>query len=64
MPPFVPQVIGWTLGAVGAAMVAKVLAKEWQRVNDELHPHVAEAAAPQRILKLRRDPRSGVNRPE
>ncbi len=64
MPPFVPQVIGWTLGALGAAVVGKILVKEWQRVNDELHPHVAEAAVPQRILRLRRDPRSGVYRPE
>lgn len=66
MPPFVPQVIGWALGALGAAVVAKVFAKEWRRINDELHPHEPVAAAPgaERIPKLRRDPHSGVYRPE
>ena len=66
MPPFVPQVIGWALGALGAAVVAKVLAKEWQRVNDELHPAepATAAPAPARIPKLRRDPKSGIYRPE
>jgi hypothetical protein len=65
MPPFVP-LIGWALGALGAAVVAKVLAKQWQRVNDELHPHepVTEGAAPGRIPRLQRDPKSGVYRPE
>lgn len=66
IPPFVPQVIGWALGALGAAVVAKVLSKEWQRVNDELHPAepVTEAPAAGRIAKLRRDPLSGIYRPE
>ena len=66
MPPFVPQVIGWALGALGAAVVAKVLSKEWQRINEELHPGepVTEAPASARIPKLRRDPKSGVYRPE
>ena len=63
MPLFVP-VIGWAVGALGAAAVAKLLAKEWRRVNDQLHPHapVAETAAP--MPKLRRDPTSGIYRPE
>jgi hypothetical protein len=66
MPPFVPQVIGWALGALGAAVVAKILSKQWQRVNDELHPaeSVAEAAGAGRIPRLRRDPKSGIYRPE
>ena len=66
MPPFVPQVIGWALGALGAAVVAKVVSKEWQRVNDQLHPaeSVSEAAGSGRIPKLRRDPHSGIYRPE
>lgn len=66
MPPFVPQVIGWTLGALGAAVVAKVLSKQWQRVNDELHSAepVTEAGGGGRIPRLRRDPHSGIYRPE
>jgi hypothetical protein len=63
MPLFVP-VIGWAVGALGAAAVAKLLVREWRRVNDQLHPRgpVAEAAVP--MPKLRRDPISGVYRPE
>jgi hypothetical protein len=65
MPLFISPLIGWALGALGAAVVAKVLAKEWQRINDELHPSepVAETPARETIPVLRRDPKSGVYRP-
>ena len=63
MPLFVP-VIGWALGALGAAAIAKVLVREWRRVNDELHPHEPVAETPVPMPKLRRDPMSGVYRPE
>ena len=60
-----PPVIVWTLAAVGAAALAKVLAKEWQRVNAELDAHErAEAVAREQIPTLRRDPRTGVYRPD
>jgi hypothetical protein len=66
MPLFFPPLIGWALGALGAAMVAKVLAKEWQRVNDKLHAREPFAEAPVRenMPVLRRDPQSGVYRPD
>ena len=66
MPLFLPPLIGWALGALGAAVVAKVVAKEWQRINDELHRRepFTEAAARDNIPALRRDPHSGVYRPE
>jgi hypothetical protein len=66
MPLFLSPLIGWALGALGAAVVAKVLAKEWQRVNDELHPRepFAEARSHEQLPVLRRDPQSGVYRPE
>ena len=66
MPLFIPPLIGWALGALGAAVVAKVVAKEWRRINGELHPSepVAEAPAREKIPALRRDPKSGVYRPE
>ena len=66
MPLFISPLIGWVLGALGAAMVAKVVAKEWQRINEELHPGepVADAPAHESIRVLRRDPKSGVYRPE
>jgi hypothetical protein len=66
MPLFFPPLIGWALGALGVAVVAKVLAREWQRVNDELHPSepIVESPAREKIPVLRRDPKSGVYRPE
>ena len=66
MPLFIPPLIGWALGALGATVVAKVLVKEWQRINGELPQHEPFAEAPVRetIPALRRDPNSGVYRPE
>jgi len=62
---FFPPLIGWALGALGAAVVAKVLTKEWQRINDELHPsETTGGASREKIPALRRDPTSGVYRPE
>jgi hypothetical protein len=65
MPPL-PPVIVWTLAAIGAAALTKVLAKEWQRVNAELdaHERSVEQAAREHIPTLRRDPGTGVYRPE
>jgi hypothetical protein len=66
MPLFFTPLIGWALGALGAVMVAKVVAKEWQRINEELHPGepIGEAPTRDNIPALRRDPKSGVYRPE
>ncbi len=66
MPPFIPQAIGWVLGAVGAAVVGRVLARQWRRVNEELNPHdsLTETPGQGRIPALRRDPQSGIYRPE
>jgi hypothetical protein len=55
-----PPVIALTLAAVGAVALAKVLAREWRRVNTELHPQESDW---QHAPTLRRDP-SGVYRPE
>jgi hypothetical protein len=61
-----PPVIVWTLAALGAAALAKVLAKEWQRVNAELdaHERTGETAVRENIPTLRRDPQTGVYRPD
>jgi hypothetical protein len=66
MPIFIPPLLGWTLGALGAAVVAKILVREWRRVNDELHGGgpLGEASAREKIPVLRRDPKSGIYRPE
>ena len=66
MPLFFPPLIGWALGALGAVVVAKLVAKEWRRINEELHPNgpIAEAPAREQLPVLRPDPTSGVYRPE
>jgi hypothetical protein len=62
----VPPVIAWTLGAIGAVVMSKLLAREWRRVNAELDAQERATAEvrPQEIRKLRRDPVTGVYRPE
>jgi hypothetical protein len=65
-----PPVIAWTLAAVSAVAVSKVLAREWRRVNAELdsqeraNQRASQAVARERLPKLQRDPVSGVYRPE
>jgi len=59
-----PPVIIWMLGALGAAIVGRLVYRESRRVNAELHPEraapVDERAA---ARKLVRDPQTGVYRP-
>ena len=67
MPPLViPPVIAWALGALGAAVIVKFAAKEWRRVNAVLHPRapVREEVPRDKLPTLKRDPASGVYRPE
>jgi hypothetical protein len=61
-----PPVISWTLAAIGAVAISKALAREWRRVNVELDAkdRAAEAVARDQLPTLRRDPQSGVYRPE
>jgi hypothetical protein len=61
-----PPVISWTLAAIGAVAISKVLAREWRRVNAELdaQARAAEAVARDQLPTLRRDPQSGVYRLE
>jgi hypothetical protein len=64
--PVIPPLIAWALGALGAAAVAKVVVKEWRRVNAELDEvKDASAAEPaiEALPKLKRDPDTGVYRP-
>ena len=61
-----PPVIVWAIGTVGAAVVAKLVAKEWRRVNDELdRVRAASVAEGERTARptLSRDPATGVYRP-
>ncbi len=60
-----PPILAVTFGAVAAAAVAKVVVNEWRRINAVLHPPepipVKESAP---LPTLRRDPRTGVYRPD
>ncbi|HVX91671.1 MAG TPA: hypothetical protein VG985_00470 [Xanthobacteraceae bacterium] len=64
----IPPVMIWTLGAVGAIALARVLTREWRRVNAELRPCRAtqstEGPDRARLPRLRRDPVTGIYRPE
>ncbi|MFZ1883040.1 MAG: hypothetical protein WAU53_05420 [Rhodoplanes sp.] len=68
MLPFaIPPIITAAFGALGAASLARVLVREWRRVNAELDrvsPAATERVDRERLPKLRRDPRTGVYRPE
>ena len=66
MPIVIPPVLVFTLGILGAAVIAKVVAKGWRRVNENLHARdsLREAPAREKIPVLRRDPKSGIYRPE
>ena len=61
-----PPVIAWTLAAVGAVAISKVLVREWRRVNAELdaRERAAEPVARDELPTLRRDPNTGEYRPE
>ncbi len=67
MPPVIPPVIAWTLSVLGAAALAKLLVREWRRIEAELHNHPKRSTAePERaqLPKLRRDPVTGIYPPE
>jgi len=68
MPPFViPPLLKWTLGALGAFIAAKWMAREWRRVNEELErARTVPVAEVERagLPKLRRDPATGIYRPQ
>jgi hypothetical protein len=62
MPPLlVPPVVAGALGVLGAVALAKLVAREWRRINDDLDP---ETAVGDDRPRLRRDPASGVFRPD
>jgi hypothetical protein len=64
----IPPVIAWAVGAIGAVVMSKLVAREWRRVNDELDARERDQRAARVRVKergsLRRDPATGVYRPE
>ena len=65
-----PPVIMWVVRLAGVAVAAKLLTREWQRVNDELDAARARPSADPRPSAdarhptLERDPHTGVYRPK
>ncbi|HET9903763.1 MAG TPA: hypothetical protein VFQ27_08710 [Xanthobacteraceae bacterium] len=65
MPFAIPPALALMLGFVGSVALVRWVAKEARRINDTLHPWRADAAGDAEfIIKLKRDPVSGVYRPE
>jgi hypothetical protein len=65
--PSLPPIIAWTLGAIGAVVVMKLISREWQRVNNELdEAKPVRVTDPERarLPTLRRDPVTGEYRPQ
>ena len=64
---FIPQIVVWTAGAVGAYALARFVKREYERVNEELEAArmtpVTNKAEREGNPTLRRDPRTGVYRP-
>ena len=67
VPPL-PHLIAWTIGALGVAALVRLIAKEHRRVNDDLERARADAVTDKneraRHPILKRDPRSGIYRPQ
>ena len=65
MLPF-PPVIAATLAAIGVVALSRMLAREWRRVNAALDASERAAAAVRTrdVPTLRRDPVTGVYRPQ
>jgi hypothetical protein len=59
-----PPVILWVLGMAGAAIIGRVLYRESQRINAELHPEAQSPSEHEAAHKLERDPKTGVYRPK
>ena len=64
--PALPPLVAWTLGAIGAVVVMKLITREWQRINAELdQAKPVRVTDPERarLQTLRRDPVTGEYRP-
>jgi hypothetical protein len=63
-----PPLIVWAVGALGGAAVVRWALREARRINSELEQahlaQAAEAAHRGQVQTLRRDPRTGVYRPD
>jgi hypothetical protein len=65
--PALPNLVAWTLSALGTVLMIKLVGREWQRVNAELdraHPLRVRDPERSRLPTLQRDPRTGVYKPD
>jgi hypothetical protein len=64
----IPPVLGWSVGFLAAAAFARLFAREWRRVNQLLERYKIEGheqfGRREPVRKLRRDPRTGIYRPD
>ncbi len=62
-----PPIVAGAFAAAAAAVVAKIVANEWRRINAVLHPQEPELVREpvrRNFPTLRRDPRTGIYRPD
>lgn len=59
-----PPLIAWAIAGAGATLVGRWLVKEFRRINAELHPEGKPTDLAEQRPTLRRDPKSGVYRPD
>ncbi len=60
-----PPLIAWAIGAIGAAIAAKLLSEAHKKANEDLETLRREPKADERasIPTLKRDPKTGQYRP-
>jgi hypothetical protein len=58
----IPPLIAVLAGTAGLIALGRVLAKEWRRVNGELHAQQEREDEREPLRKLKRDPKTGVYR--
>lgn len=60
-----PRFMVWALGALGTAILTRVVARLVRRVERDLNEQrMSEAVAKDHLPRLRLDPKSGVWKPE
>lgn len=60
-----PRFLLWAFGALGGAILSRIVAREMSRINRELdEQRMSEAVVKERLPRLRRDPKTGVWKPE
>lgn len=60
-----PRLLVWAFGALGGAILTRIVMREAERINRELNEQrMSGAVAKERLPRLRRDPKTGVWKPE